>query len=485
MQRSMLVTAGLCLAVATAHAASVSRVVDLDDATLIAELQAALNGEAVEGAGPCLFPHVASLEIRGLPVAALGRQTTNDIEYNYETPEGHFEILYFRTGVAAVDTTDTDDDGTPDYVEWVAEAMEESYQREVVELGFPFATGGRYTVRLASLGPGFYGVTRPNEAAFGRSTISINADFATFFSTPPFDQLTNDDPDGDVRGAIRVTAAHEFKHTLQVYNRWLIDNQYLGWFEVDATWIEDIVYDGVNDYYNYVDDFTSPFTSPRVSLIGNASYDDATWQHFLQQRHGIDFMKRLDTRRANLTDEPFQNSYRGIATELDIDWRELWREYGLATYLSGDRAVDGLGFEEAARYPTASTDAVASLEMTSPLEQTLPRWANAFLQYDNSGDTAQGQLSVTFRSDTVGEFALTVVMQSDLRTEVVPLIQETAEQTFVVEGLDVAFFDRIALLVGNSQTSSAAIPDPFEVTFTLDPTVTSPPTSFGRLKSRF
>lgn len=484
MFRSLFVASSLLVLTSVSPGRADERVMALDDAALLAEFTAAMNGEHVEGVGPCLFPHAASLAARGLPLAAAAREVTREV-LTYETPEGHFEIDYSTDGVAGVDPTDADESGVPDYVEWVGQAFEYSYQVEVVDLGFDFATGGRYKVRCANLGPGFYGVTLPNEAEYGRSTININHDFQEFYDTPPYDQLTNDDPDGLVRGAIRVTAAHEFKHALQLWKRWLVLNEHLGWFEVDAVWMEENVYDGVNDYYNYLNDTTSPFSRPRTSLIGNASYDDATWQVFLQQRHGVDFMKRLDARRANLRDEYFQVSYTAIAAELELDWIELWREYSLFNYLTGDRAVETYGFGEAANYPTSDVDAVPSLDSTTPLTGQLARWANAFFEYDNSTRTASGQLSFTFASSVSDGWTLTVVLQNDLRTQTVPFLLTSTEQTFTVEGYDMANFDRIALVVGNSTTSSAAIPDDYSISFALDPEVSAPPTSFGGLKSRF
>lgn len=484
MLRIALIWGALVVATSNAPASAAENVATMDDVALIQAYENLLAGVPAEGVDRCGFPLVAELEARGLPVAAFARETAEDEVLVYETPEGHFRVEYRLTGSSAVDPTDDDQSSVPDYVEWVGEAFEESYQREVVELGFAFPTGDRYTIRLVFYSPGMYGLTQPNESVFARSTISVNSDFANFFATPPFDTYLNDDPDGEIRGAIRVTAAHEFKHALQLYNRWLVTNEYLGWLEVDATWMEDNVYDDINDYYNYLDDFSSAFSRPWISLIGNANYDDATWQHFLQERHGVDFMKRLDARRANFFVEPFQFSYEAIAIELEDDWEELWRDYSVAVYLSGSRAFDGLGFEEAARFPTASADTLESLDTIEPIENTLPYWGNQFYEFPNDGQTS-GQLSFVFTSPQVEGWTLSVVLQNDDRTVLFPFERTGDGQTFVVEGRDVANFDRIALLIGNSVTGVAGIQQAYTVDFNLDPEVSGDATSFGRFKSRY
>ena len=485
MIRPLVLTAGLLAFASTVTATAADRLATLDDTRLMTEFQAALEGETLDEPIRCLFPHVVELEARGLPVAAFARTALADSLYVYDTAEGHFRLEYRRTGSNAVPLDDDDSSGVPDYVEWVAEAFEESYQREVVELGFPFAEGDRYLVRLIGFAPGTYGVTFPNETSFGRSTISINADFEGFFASPSFADLTNDDPDGVIRGAIRVTAAHEFKHALQLYDRWRLDSETASWFEVDAVWMEEVVYDGVNDYYNYLWDPTSPFRAPSVSLIGNAFYDDGTWQVFLEQRHGIDFLKRFHDRRADFNPEIFHLSYKGVADELEIDWAELWREYALANYLTGARATPEHGFDEAARYPTSTADTLATLETPTAITGNLNQWANRFYEYDNADRQTAGQLEITVTTQDVGGWAMSAVLQNADRTVVVPLRQSAPVDTFVVTGHDVADYDRIALVVGNSTTTTASLRESFAVSFALDPEVDVSVGSFGRLKARY
>lgn len=66
--------------------------------------------------------------------------------------------------------------------------------------------------------------------------------------------------------SLRVTAAHEFFHTIQ----FSMDLSEDLWFmEGTAVWMEDFVYDDINDNYQYLS--TSPIRHPRTSLDSSSS----------------------------------------------------------------------------------------------------------------------------------------------------------------------------------------------------------------------
>jgi len=485
MLRPILVTVGILFVLASS-ARGAGSLATMSDVELIQAYEAIHSGEAEHGVR-CLFPMVAEMEIRGLPVQAMARATDDDPPFLvHDTPEGHFTIEYQLEGNSAVDPTDDDSSGVPDYVEWVGEAFEESYQREVVELGFDFPTGGRYLIRLRGFPAGTYGSTQPSEMDFGRSYILINSDFASFYATPPFDTYLNDDPDGEIRGAIRVTAAHEFKHTLQLYNRWTLSGETVGWFEVDATAMEDNVYDGINDYYNYLNDPRSPITEPDASFITYPLYDDAAWHHFLQARHGFQVIQQIDARRASFATGRFQFDYQAILEGFGDDFDAVWRDYAVANYLTGPRAVEGLGHEEAARYPAATVDTLATLQTTTPLLDELDSWSSRFYEFPNDSSAVVGELSFTFASPTPTGWTLAVVLQQiDGDTDVIAFELESTEQTFAVEGFDLANYDRIALIVGNARMTQVAQTQTYSVSFAFDPVKRAGVTSFGAFKKRY
>ncbi|HET6527924.1 MAG TPA: hypothetical protein VFG39_04160, partial [Balneolaceae bacterium] len=161
---------------------------------------------------------------------------------SYQSPEGWFTIRYETSGEGAVPAEDLNGNNVPDYVEEVAEAADYSYQQEVLDLGYsnPIGAGETYEIEIVDLGF-IYGQTYISN---GTTVIQIENDFSENF--PP-----NDHPEGDVIGAIKVTIAHELKHAIQyAATQWSGETD--RWSEMDATLMEEVVYDNVNDYYNYL-----------------------------------------------------------------------------------------------------------------------------------------------------------------------------------------------------------------------------------------
>ena len=73
-------------------------------------------------------------------------------------------------------------------------------------------------------------------------------------------------------GAMKVTAVHEFFHIVQAeYDQWpTSDDKNMWWEENTAVWIEDELYDEVNDYLNYLG-------WPYLDDNDNGRWDDSNW----------------------------------------------------------------------------------------------------------------------------------------------------------------------------------------------------------------
>ncbi len=217
--------------------------------------------------------HQKALAIPSYFKSSLATQT-------YISDLGKFEISYETTGRNAVPLADGNGNSVPDYVEWVAIAMDSSYKHEVLTLGFPdpIPPGQAYEVYLANIGP--YGTTTSDASAPGGTYIVIENDFSGF--------PDNTDPEGNQRGAVRATAAHEFKHAIQYIQKgWTGDAD--SWLEMDATLMEEVVYDEVNDYYNYLLGFGDTIFEEPYTTIISGSYEDVTWALYFHERFGSEF----------------------------------------------------------------------------------------------------------------------------------------------------------------------------------------------------
>lgn len=93
-------------------------------------------------------------------------------------------------------------------------------------------------------------------------------------------------PSGPLK-SMRVTVAHEYNHILQ-FNYDVHEDSWL--FEDTATWMEEKVYPKIDDYLNYLSEFTE---HPSRPMTGSTTriYAEAVWNHWLGARYGDDVIR--------------------------------------------------------------------------------------------------------------------------------------------------------------------------------------------------
>lgn len=175
-------------------------------------------------------------------------------------------------------------------------ALERSWEVQVDDLDWtaPATAGnGKFPVYVANSGLVVEGETvtlEPGTFAYvasgedGLSFMVINDEYESWI-------LPNDDPEGDVAGAIRATAAHEFHHAIQFG----IDQSDSAWFyEATSVWMEDRVFDNVNDFYNYLrndDGGNGWMFYPEASLVffnGEHEYGSGIFSFYLSENYQCD-----------------------------------------------------------------------------------------------------------------------------------------------------------------------------------------------------
>jgi hypothetical protein len=182
-----------------------------------------------------------------------------------------FCLRWVGTSADAPPPLDADASGLSDYVETARAVIEQVWAREIGQLGFrapkndlnspsPFNTDGRIDIYLADVG---------SDGLFGYcSTDDPNASDRNYpyWDASAYCVLDNDFASSQFPGTngfdvLRVTAAHEFFHAIQfAYNAFM--DPWLA--ESTATWMEDEVYDDVNDNYVYL--LASALVFPGLSL---------------------------------------------------------------------------------------------------------------------------------------------------------------------------------------------------------------------------
>ncbi len=216
-------------------------------------------------------------------------------------PTANFIIHYAASGAdapyqATVDINPAD--GVPDFVNRAGEIFENVWNVQINTLGFSVPPSdhlqggdGRYDVYLTNLGFGYFGFTNPesvvqNYRAF--SFIEVENDFAESarYRDNPVDGL-------------RVTAAHEFFHAIQFgYDAFEFDADRPNdpttykpwWMEATSTWMEEMVYDDIDDYIGYLPFF---YRYPWIGLgafsyggdvRGFHPYASCVWPIYLTER---------------------------------------------------------------------------------------------------------------------------------------------------------------------------------------------------------
>jgi len=177
------------------------------------------------------------------------------------------------------------------------------------------------------------------------------------------------------KAALRVTAAHEFFHAVQYGYDWLED----GWFmESTAVWMEDEVFDNVNDNVQYLG--RSPISAQRFwhpldyynpnpsSPDSNFKYGSWIFFKLLSERYGRDVLRaiwrRADARPGAPDDYSIQAVGNVLATK-GVTLPDFLADFGATNLLPK------IGYTEGTLYPTpvpTSTQNVslAGLPRTNP-----------------------------------------------------------------------------------------------------------------------
>src|SRR6185369_16604648 len=164
----------------------------------------------------------------------------------FQSNGGHFRIHYATSGDDAPPAADTNNNNIPDWIEAAGDAFEAAYNREITVMGYRVPPEIPCNVYLQNMTA--FGLTETDTMTGQSATsfITIENDFAE----QPFQNSIPGNDSAHVKSlkSLQITAAHEFHHVIQFgYNIY-----FQPWYaEATATWMEDEVYDSVNQLYDY------------------------------------------------------------------------------------------------------------------------------------------------------------------------------------------------------------------------------------------
>lgn len=313
-----------------------------------------------------------SQETQRLLKPYLGRPILSE---SYVSPSGLFRIHYDKTGSNAVDPMDENANGLPDFVEEAGRALDYSYHLLIDSLRYtppPLdgdVEGPEYDLYFYPMG--MYGYTQPEKELSKvppryTSYTVIHNSFGTGFYTHGLD-------------AVRVTCAHEFFHMVQMGYALRDGDRY--YLEMSSTWIEDVAFDDVNDYYAYLPYFFENTSQPFNAYNGYHEYGTAVWNFMLEKKYGQDLIRSIWEYTAQYpTLEAMDYALIQVGSSFD---KEL-ESFSIWNYFTGSRqnAIDY--YPEGANYPELKSRESYSFQNDVSLSDSIQRFGCAYYDFSDA-----------------------------------------------------------------------------------------------------
>ena len=299
--------------------------------------------------------------------------------------------------------------GIPDYVESVAAEMNVVRSKENGDLGWsaPLSDGTRggdlsktdvYLKQIGNQGIYGYASTDPGQGGNTRfAYLVLDNDYAEFGGS-------------SFLAPLRVTAAHEYNHVLQyAYDAF----QDVWLFESVAVWMEDQVYDTINDYLGYVDDWATRtevpltrFNSADTNDPDNIKvYGSAVWNHWLAERYGATMVRRvwersLSTSPASFAPAAYQSA---ITASGGAGFFDDFTRFSAAT---AEWRAPGSGFSEGPLYPGVERRGSLTVDAATSTPISLDHTTFAHLDVAPPAPGSDLELIASVPSGTAGAIAL-------------------------------------------------------------------------------
>jgi hypothetical protein len=264
-------------------------------------------------------------------------------------------VHWVAEGIDAPELVDAnggaDADGVPDYVERVLAVGAHVHAIENGRLGWrrPRSDGrrggrrGKTDVYLKELGQLLFGYAAPDRGQTPKGNRLPRRLHGYLVLDNDYDPFQY--PGTRPLAALQVTFAHEYCHILQIG----YDAYQDAWMaESTAVWMEDQVYDRIDDYLRYVRRWVRLYQTP---LTANSirEYGATVWNEWLVRRYGRGILRNawgraLHTRPGGFSVASYDSAIRAAGgSDLSRDFARFARD--VAEWRTGTR------FREGARYP--------------------------------------------------------------------------------------------------------------------------------------
>jgi hypothetical protein len=362
-------------------------------------LQQVESGEPAQDV-KCGFGIRASVHNRWQEFTGLQKaEITNLLQvesFEKDTVIGRFHIFY-DVSVDSVNTPAllaSDNSRIPNtakqYVDSVGRIFNDVYHIEVEQLGYdppPFESGETSCYRVFIVNMSDYGYTDwdPNSLLNpGNSAprypcfVHIHNDFSPFY----------------IKGmnALKVTAAHEFHHVIQVGSYGFWANAVYA-HELTSVWFEDVNYTDVNDYYQYLTDYFVGFSDGRSFNYDpyEGGYERCVWAHFIAKEFGINMMRKIweemrtKTYQENI--DVFLESNDAVLTDSGMTLQSSFAEFTKWNYYTADRADTVNYYPEGNHYPRFQPVQIIPFNTTTTTKGNVESLSSSMYEFDMQQDT--------------------------------------------------------------------------------------------------
>lgn len=256
---------------------------------------------------------------------------------------------------------------------------------EAGQLGYPapqadgnLGGGPEYDVYIMELG-NLYGYTTPDRSVPEGDTAS------TFITIDNDFRFVSPDQNKGLP-ALRVTIAHEYHHAVQIgrFGYWTQD---VFFYEITSTWLEDVVYTEVNDYYNYLRASWGHFRNPDRPFFSGSDlimYSRGIWGQFVTRRFGITAMRRcwelVRGARPALAIDRALGEYGSSLSAAIAEWT-LWN------YFTAQRSIPALYYEEGESFPLLTETPAGFVPPVREVPGSLAPLAARYYEVPLGGDT--------------------------------------------------------------------------------------------------
>lgn len=263
----------------------------------------------------------------------------------------NFCVHWVGEGLDAPSSLDANGNGIPDYVDRVLRVAEHVHDVENGKLGWrePKSDGrrgggvGKTDIYLSQIGGQLFGYAAPDRGQASKQHriprrlhgyLVLDNDYSRFEfpGTSPLEDL-------------QVTVAHEYNHILQFGYDAFQDP----WFaESSATWMEDQVYNRINDYLRYVRRWVRRYDTP-LTTNSIKEYGSAVWNQWLARRYGgaivrHSWARAIDTRPGGFSVNAYGSAIRAAGdSDLSHDFARF--AAAVAEWRTGQ------GFRESRLFP--------------------------------------------------------------------------------------------------------------------------------------